>query len=392
MPAINYRELSHMVEGLGLPQTVTMLGEALEKKELKANDFSLRDLAESLVPDGREWVRSLNPNKSGGFIQEASQAVNTAAFSNITGQIAYSAIIEAYTQAGFIGDQLCTVVPTRFNGEKIPGVSNLGDVAAIVDEGSPYRPAGVAEDYIETPITTKRGFTVPVTKEAVFFDRTNLVLDRCSKVGEALGINREKRIIDAVIDHNVTTHRYKWRGGTAQGTYQSTSNADHPWINIKTSNALVDWTDVDNAEQIFSGMTDPYTGEPILVIPSVLLCCPELLNAARRVVNAVEIRFGDGASSTTQTVARNPISSYNIVTSPFLKARLAAASEVTTHWYLGNPKKMVHYMENWPITVVSAPSNSESEFRQDIVAEYKASERGATAVVDPRQMVKNTVA
>ena len=37
-------------------------------------------------------------------------------------------------------------------------------------------------------------------------------------------------------------------------------------------------------------------------------------------------------------------------------------------------------MENWPITVTQAPSNSEAEFNQDIVLRFKASERGAAAV------------
>ena len=40
------------------------------------------------------------------------------------------------------------------------------------------RSLGFGEDYIETPSTTKRGFIVPVTKEAIFFDRTHLVLSR----------------------------------------------------------------------------------------------------------------------------------------------------------------------------------------------------------------------
>ena len=42
--------------------------------------------------------------------------------------------------------------------------------------GMPYPHLGFGEDYIETPSTTKRGFIVPVTKEAIFFDRTHLVL------------------------------------------------------------------------------------------------------------------------------------------------------------------------------------------------------------------------
>ena len=47
-------------------------------------------------------------------------------------------------------------------------------------------------------------------------------------------------------------------------------------------------------------------------------------------------------------------------------------------------------MENWPITVTQAPANSEAEFNQDIVLRFKASERGAAAVIDPRYVVKST--
>ena len=47
----------------------------------------------------------------------------------------------------------------------------------------PYPHLGFGEDYIETPSTTKRGFIVPVTKEAIFFDRTHLILSRAAEAG-----------------------------------------------------------------------------------------------------------------------------------------------------------------------------------------------------------------
>ena len=87
----------------------------------------------------------------------------------------------------------------------------------------PYPQLGFGEDYIETPSTTKRGFIVPVTKEAIFFDRTHLVLSRAAEVGEILGLNKEKRIIDVVIG---ATNNYKWKG-TTYNTYQTSA----PWIN-----------------------------------------------------------------------------------------------------------------------------------------------------------------
>jgi hypothetical protein len=47
-------------------------------------------------------------------------------------------------------------------------------------------------------------------------------------------------------------------------------------------------------------------------------------------------------------------------------------------------------MENWPITVVQSPANSDAEFTQDIVVRFKASERGAAAVLNPRYVVRST--
>ena len=58
---LNYRELKRRYELDGGPRTISHLSEALREKHLKPEDFSLRDLAEALVPDGREWVRSLDP-------------------------------------------------------------------------------------------------------------------------------------------------------------------------------------------------------------------------------------------------------------------------------------------------------------------------------------------
>ena len=69
-----------------------------------------------------------------------------------------------------------------------------------------------------------------------------------------------------------------------------------------------------------------------------------------------------------------------------VKQRTSSAST----WFIGDPARAFAYMENWPITVVSAPDNSEAEFTHDIVSRFKVSERGAAAVIEPRYMVKCT--
>src|SRR5205807_854894 len=127
--------------------------------------------------------------------------------------------------------------------------------------------------------------------------------------------NKEKRLIDAFLDQNVTTHRYNWKG-TTYATYQSAS----PWINVIASgNPISDWTSVDAAEQVLAAIRDPWTGEPIMIQPKDLVVSRSKLYTARRVVTATEIEVmtpGFATSgSPTKTVSPNPIQSYRIISS-----------------------------------------------------------------------------
>lgn len=384
------QNLRALVESEGTASVVRKLGRALAEGELTAAEFSLRELAEAFM--GTRWVQNLAMAQAGGLeLLEAGDAIDVSAYSNITGQLAYSSILEGYRMAGFIGDQLCRTIPTRLSGEKIPGIGKLTGDAEQVGDGMPYPTVGdAAEDYIETPSTTKRGLIVAVTKEAIFFDRTGLLIDRCNKVGERLGLNREKRILDVVLG---VTNNYKWRG-TSYDSYQAAT----PWINLKTGVELVDWTDVEEAELLFTGMTDPDTGEPIMIGGRKLLCMPFKRFTANRILNATEVIHGDVTDGATvpETRGPNPVAGMGIsvLSSALAQARLVAASvsvaNAKKYWYYGDFMKAFAYMENWPITVVQAPQNSEAEFNQDIVLRFKASERGVCAVMDPRYVLKLT--
>jgi len=66
------------------------------------------------------------------------------------------------------------------------------------------------------------------------------------------------------------------------------------------------------------------------------------------------------------------------------------ADDAKKCWFIGDFRKAFAYMENWPITVTQSPPGSEAEFNQDIVVRFKASERGAAAVINPRYVVMST--
>jgi hypothetical protein len=383
---IKTRELKRRYELDGPRQTVAHLSEALRQKHVRAEDFSIRDLAEGLVPDGHEWVRLMDPRAGGNVrLMEAGEGVDATAFLNVASQVIYSKIMDAYTQEAFVVSKLVDTIPTRLDGEKIPGVGRLAAGDAPVHPGMPYPSVGFGEDYIETPSTTKRGYIVPVTKEAILFDRTYLVLSRAAEVGELLGLNKEKRLVDLVIG---ATNNYKWLG-TAYDTYQASA----PWVNVKATNELVDWTNVDAAEQLFADMLDPNTGEPVMLSANTVLVMPAYRHAAHRVFNALEVQFNPSDSSTT-TLAANPLSNYQVVDSRLAYRRVIAsgtsADDAKKWWFLGDFKKAFAYMENWPITVTQSAAGSEADFNQDIVVRFKASERGAAAVLNPRFVVKNT--
>lgn len=391
MRAIKYRELKRMYDLSGPEKTVKHLSEALSEGHLKPEDFSIRELAEATLGDSR--VRQMDPRGGNVALMEAGEGVDVTAFSNITGQIVQSKILGAYRQEAFVVSKLVDTVPTRLDGEKIPGVGRVSDDVAEVHPGMPYPNLGFAEDYIETPQTTKRGFIVPVTREAIFFDRTHLVLQRAAEVGEILGLNKEKRLIDLVIG---ATNNYK-STGTEYNTYYAAGahplgTATGSWAN-QITDELDDWTDVDAAEQMFADILDPNTGEPVLIQATIVLVMPAYRHAAHRVFNAAEITY-TAASDETATTAANPLGNYRVLESRLAYRRVVASGEVAADakkwWFIGDFRKAFAYMENWPITVTQSPPNSEADFNQDIVLRFKASERGAAAVINPRYVVKST--
>ncbi len=317
-----------------------------------------------------------------------TEGVDVTAFSTITGQLLGAKILEGYRRESFVGSSLIDTIPTRLDGEVIPGVEPLGDEAEEVAPGMPYPHVGFGEDYIETPPTDKHGLICAVTREAIFFDRTALVWRNAQRVGEVLGLHKEKRVLDTILG---AVNNYRWRG-TAYDTYQTVE----PWINTLADNDLEDWSNVDASEQVFAQLLDPHTGEPVLAEPRTVLVTPARLHAAARIFTATSLEHVDNqaTSGTIRTHYANPMTGYGFVSSRLLTRRIIAsgvsAENAATWWFHGDFKRAFAYMENWPITVTQAPPNHDDDFERDIVLKVKASERGVCAVIDPRYVVKNT--
>lgn len=380
------------------------LQESLQKKDLHPSDFSVRELFEAFVEGGSDIVRQWQMGDAGYGVEllEAGTggvAVGYSDFSNITGQIFFTEVLEKYEAPEFVFTKMVeSKASTIQDIERIPGVTRIGSMSGTrgIPEGGNYPRYGVGEDYIEVPAKVKDGGIVEVTKEIVAGDKTGVLLERCGEGGYWLGYGLEERVIDALIDENDGAasayqggHRYTWRG-TAYATYQAST----PWNNVSTSNPLTDETAIDALWQLLVNITDPFTGKPIVIAPTHLIVTPNLAWRASRIMRSTEVRqtapgyatTGSPAQTVSPPALQQMLPNLQLVTSPILKARLGT----DTSWFLGAPRKAVRHLYNWNMTTAQRSTGTDAEFERDIVMQFKCSLKDTVTTYQPRAMGKAT--
>lgn len=395
MFAVNYRELRQMYQSLGARQACEQITEWLEMGRrgeaggLSPDEFSLRDLAEAMVENGREWVAAMNPAYQSSVL-EAGDAVDSTAFSNITGQIMYTAFLRGYESPEFVFTAMTPVVQTRFkDGEKIPGVENLkDDLTDVIHEGMPYSYTKYGEDWIETPALEKLGRLLAITREMIFADTTGRAVHNATQLGDIMGLRKEKRLTD----HYIGAINTYTRKGSTLNTYQTST----PWINSHDNQlTLTDgWDKIDKARLLFADMKDFNTGESIRISANTIVTTPHRSTVARHLLNSTEARTGD-VTGGTQMIGSNPLTGlYRHVESQHFYDRIqsqlsVAVAKAKEYWLLLDPSRFIQIMQGWPTTLSQAPTNASAEFERDIVVQYKVSSFDVPAIMEPRASVLN---
>lgn len=364
------------------------LTEAMQEDPSLTQNFDLGRLFEECFGYGN--FRRFRENRKGSvnrFLSEDAAPTTSNAFVNISGQIIYNMFMDVYNNEDYIFKNKIRAIDTPFNGEKIAGITSVGDDGGEIGEGKQYPVAGVSEDYIESPETTKRGLINGITREAIFFNRTgSLLMDRIKDVARAIAVRQEIEAIDAFIDANRTQHRHKWRG-TVYASYYALADTG-PWTNKVTGTPLADWSSLNAIEVVLSKIVDPNTGLVIMIEPSELVVAQDLLHTARQIITATENRTAVGGYATTgnlsMRVGPSTVDNYDIVSSRLLGSRMDAASISRNDWWLGNIAETVVYMQNWPMEVTTAPAGTEAEFNRDVVMQWKCNRRGEYFVKQPR--------
>lgn len=364
---------------------------------LAPQDFSLRDLASQFIVDTHGepiGLTNLEHFCRGEGLMEADGALTPSAFATITGQIVNVAVMEGYELPEFVLSGAVRTIKGNAEQARLTGVSVPGDDDKDLEitPGQEYPAVGLYEEYVKTPTTVKRGAIVRVTKETILQDAGDQVLDQARQVGELIGLKKEKKLIDYVIGATSSCVIEKRVGDSAEQTldlFYATGESTR-YVNEQV-NALADWTDIDAAENLFLGITMPGTGESPMLNQRFLLAPPQLRSTASRVLNATETRSG----TSNVVVASNPISGLGLrlMASSLVYNRLVAsgveAATAKQTWFYGDLARAFRYYENWPLTVEQERTGALS-FTHDVLAQFKASEKGTPVVLEPRVWSKQT--
>lgn len=379
-------EYEQAVRCKAVPKFLKTIREGLKKKHITTSDFNVREVFEQTVEGGEHYVRDWRDNLDFSGRQRISEAgVSTAGFIAIMGQLLVNRTMDAYEAPGFIGSKMVETVKSNLpRGERIPGLTQIGDDSEEIGENQPYPYVGIGQDWIDTPEAVKRGMIIGLTRELVAQDLTGQLYSRCDQIGTWMGYNKEIRVLNALCG---ITSLYNRRSAGITATYQSSG----AYIN-SGANTLLDWRSLETTYKLWDKMTDPNIGTPINVIgmgvPITVIVPTALYLTAERINSATQVRtWQDGAASPVATYGGNPLGGKISVQSSQLVSTVTGND---TTWFAGIPNKAVKYMEIAPIQVVQAPPNNIDEFTRDVVSQWKASEWGTPAVVEPRFLTKNT--
>lgn len=378
--------------------------ELLNEQKLSPDDFSYYELADAcgVLPRLRAMRESLPLLERGGdapdgvthLLQESHPGVSTALFQVVTGELIGRKVIEGYEDdAGFIGDQLVTVIPSRYRNTRIAGFRALAGPTEV-PEGHPYEESTFEEKFV-TSQESKQGRILSINEELIAFDQTGEIHRRAMALGYYLRQERERTIVRAVTDADASAGKYVYRPAGAGQTlyaadgshrnYVGAGNTTSPGFN--TAIPLVDWTDIEavlhyRATEVKDDRIDG-DQRPIVAPARQLLVSEGLRGTARSIVQSTEIVV---SSADGESRMANPVHNLlEVLSSPFIDEQGGTA---VSDWYLGDFRRQFIWTEIWPVQTFLQRSESAAAFDRDVVLRVKARYFGGVSAVDTAFVTK----
>lgn len=368
----------------GIPQSVADLFESCTGPEIRALTEkivgAIRDEKVKLRPSLKQMHEGLMEAKRRN--QNMTEAIASGVFNVVTQNLVISGVMDGYGTIQRVGRSLVTEIATpNEESGKIVGFTEEATIEQV-REGEEYKAAGFTDKYV-TFENKKFGRHIPLTKEAIQFDKTGQVLDRARTLGVTLAEHEEETILKTIMD--LTDYRAYYPAGTQTALYSTTAgeSVNQTPKNNQQINALADWTDIDNSNKLLASKKKE-NGKPIPLASDNAILVPYALAATAEYVtkNTADTRSNIPAGS---MVPQRIVVPGGTWASPFLDANSA------TEWYYGSFKRQFVLTRVWgPLTEWIAGQGQVSMMLRDIFGTYLVSTFFGVRARDFRFVVKNT--
>jgi len=377
--------------------------ELLNEKKLTPDDFSYYELADAcgILPRLRSLQEShvLDAEMDSSatmsqLLQESNPGVQSRLFQVVTGELIGRKVIEGYEDdAGFIGDRLVSVIPSRYRNTRIAGFRALAGPTEV-PEGHPYEESSFEEKFV-TSQESKQGRILSINEELIAFDQTGEINRRAMALGYYLRQERERTIVRAVTDADAAAGQFVYRPTGAGQLLYATNGSNRNYVgtgnttsaDFDTAIPLVDWTDIEEvlhyrATEVKDDRIDGQQ-RPIVAPARQLLVAEKLRGTARSIVQSTEIQIN---TTGVETRFANPVHDMlEVLSSPFIDEQGATAA---ANWYLGDFRRQFIWTEIWPVQTFLQRAESAAAFDRDVVLRVKARYFGGVSAVDTAFVTK----
>jgi hypothetical protein len=327
--------------------------------------------------------------------ERIAEALNSSAFPTIAQKVIHKDIIDEYQiHLGGV-DKLIREKPATKTDEELVVGFEAGDTELqLRRQGMAYEETDFGEKNWKITMADF-GRMISLTREVIFEDRTSEVMDRAKDIGRSAGHHKAKMIVQTIEGLARTAMEeatfqgciYKGAAKTSANIYADTHATTFDGQvndNLMASNALVNYTDIDNIYQLFAKMVDE-SGEEIDVVPNAILIPNALKATAAKILRSDTLLATGG--TTTNVPTYNPIKDIGADKLDIITSRYLAT---TTAWYMGDFAKQILGLNVFAPQTASQGVNSELAFTNQIVARFRFSMHWGLGLTDYRYIVKST--
>lgn len=347
-------------------------------------DYSLGEIWEAMGKPALSRMRDVI-NRRGSITEddlELSEALDSSAFPQITGQLISSFVQAGYDLEAGIADSLVTSITAIQKDETIVGFAHDDEVREVA-ENMPYEEGAVTEKYHKIK-NRKYGRILSITEETIRFDQTGQIAERARRLGANARATRESQMMDVLLGVTNTGEFAAWRpNGTAATLYSNTST--DPFSTATQDNLIVDVltdeSDLDAATLVAAALTDEQGNRLLAWNPTTLLVGASLIQTASKIlVSGQSVR--DNAPAGVANI-------YSGAAVPRLSPYINQLVDNTSWWY-GDFRRQFVLTRVWPLQTMQAIRGNEQEFERDVMLRFKVRYYQGIGAVTNRYVIKST--